>query len=120
MGQVSCGHAQALEVASWSALLKAPRAVLAGDHLQLPPTVISEAAARKVCALISGSLYFIQYCTSCTKAIAKLLCASLTLWKSRCQKEACGHCHLQLDYKLIENSPNSCLLSLAGPFQDAL
>ncbi len=43
----SCG-VQALEAASWSALLKAPRAVLAGDHLQLPPTVISEAAAKKV------------------------------------------------------------------------
>jgi superfamily I DNA and/or RNA helicase len=39
---------QALEAASWSALLKAQKAVLAGDHLQLPPTVISEEAARKV------------------------------------------------------------------------
>ncbi|KAK9808936.1 hypothetical protein WJX72_006613 [[Myrmecia] bisecta] len=39
--------AQALEVACWSALLKAPRAVLAGDHLQLPPTVISDEAMRK-------------------------------------------------------------------------
>lgn len=40
--------AQALEAASWAALLKAPRAVLAGDHLQLPPTVISDEAARQV------------------------------------------------------------------------
>ncbi|KAK9834338.1 hypothetical protein WJX81_008466 [Elliptochloris bilobata] len=39
--------AQALEAATWGALLKAPRAVLAGDHLQLPPTVISDAAARQ-------------------------------------------------------------------------
>ena len=39
---------QALEAATWGALLKAPRAVLAGDHLQLPPTVISDAAARQV------------------------------------------------------------------------
>ena len=39
---------QALEAATWSALLKAPRAVLAGDHLQLPPTIISDAAAKKV------------------------------------------------------------------------
>lgn len=39
--------AQALEVACWGALLKAKRAVLAGDHLQLPPTIISEAAANK-------------------------------------------------------------------------
>lgn len=38
---------QALEVATWGALLRAPRAVLAGDHLQLPPTIISEEAANK-------------------------------------------------------------------------
>lgn len=39
--------AQALEAACWAALLRAPRAVLAGDHLQLPPTVISEQAAAR-------------------------------------------------------------------------
>ncbi|KAL4440242.1 hypothetical protein ABPG75_003243 [Micractinium tetrahymenae] len=38
--------AQALEPACWAALLKGRKAVLAGDHLQLPPTVISKAAAR--------------------------------------------------------------------------
>jgi len=38
--------AQALECACWTALLKAPRAVLAGDHLQLPPTVLSKEAER--------------------------------------------------------------------------
>ena len=36
---------QALEPASYLALLRAERAVLAGDHLQLPPTVLSPAAA---------------------------------------------------------------------------
>ncbi|KAK9813817.1 hypothetical protein WJX73_000065 [Symbiochloris irregularis] len=39
--------AQALEIATWAALLKAPRAVLAGDHLQLPPTIISDQAASQ-------------------------------------------------------------------------
>lgn len=39
---------QALEAATWAGLLKSPRAVLAGDHLQLPPTVISEEAMHKV------------------------------------------------------------------------
>lgn len=38
--------AQALEVAAWGALLKGKRALLAGDHLQLPPTVISEEAEK--------------------------------------------------------------------------
>lgn len=38
--------AQALEVACWIPMLKAPRAVLAGDHLQLPPTIRSVEAER--------------------------------------------------------------------------
>eukprot|EP00850_Spirogloea_muscicola_P021969 SM000270S10366 [mRNA] locus=s270:136584:140629:+ [translate_table: standard] len=38
--------AQALEAASWIALLKGRRCVLAGDHLQLPPTVLSKEAER--------------------------------------------------------------------------
>ena len=37
-------------MATWGALLRAPRAVLAGDHLQLPPTIISDAAAKQVAA----------------------------------------------------------------------
>jgi superfamily I DNA and/or RNA helicase len=35
---------QAVEPATWLALLRADRAVLAGDHLQLPPTVLSAEA----------------------------------------------------------------------------
>ena len=37
---------QAVEPAAYLALLKSDRAVLAGDHLQLPPTVLSEEAQR--------------------------------------------------------------------------
>ncbi|MBP5190723.1 MAG: AAA family ATPase, partial [Bacteroidales bacterium] len=39
--------AQALEPACWTAILKADRVVLSGDHQQLPPTVKSVEAARK-------------------------------------------------------------------------
>ena len=39
---------QAMEVDCWAALLKAPRAVLAGDHLQLPPTIVSKEAEKRV------------------------------------------------------------------------
>ncbi|GJN24148.1 hypothetical protein PR202_gb11870 [Eleusine coracana subsp. coracana] len=39
--------AQALEVACWMALLKGPRCILAGDHLQLPPTIQSVEAEKK-------------------------------------------------------------------------
>ena len=39
--------AQALEAACWGAILKGRKVVLAGDHLQLPPTVMSDEAAKK-------------------------------------------------------------------------
>ncbi|CAI5731749.1 unnamed protein product [Hyaloperonospora brassicae] len=39
--------AQALEVSCWVPILKARRCVLAGDHLQLPPTIKSKTAAAK-------------------------------------------------------------------------
>ncbi|KAJ3300816.1 hypothetical protein HK104_000009 [Borealophlyctis nickersoniae] len=38
---------QALEAESWIAILKGKRLILAGDHLQLPPTVKSKDATRK-------------------------------------------------------------------------
>ena len=38
--------AQALEPACWGAMFKAKKVVLAGDHLQLPPTVLSDAANK--------------------------------------------------------------------------
>jgi ATP-dependent RNA/DNA helicase IGHMBP2 len=37
---------QALEVSCWIPILRAKKAVLAGDHCQLPPTVTSAAAAK--------------------------------------------------------------------------
>jgi ATP-dependent RNA/DNA helicase IGHMBP2 len=39
--------AQALEASCWVPILKAKRCVLAGDHLQLPPTIKSKTAAAK-------------------------------------------------------------------------
>ncbi|PON32046.1 Helicase SMUBP-2/Hcs1-like [Parasponia andersonii] len=39
--------AQALEIACWIAILKGSRCILAGDHLQLPPTIQSVEAEKK-------------------------------------------------------------------------
>ncbi|CAI5978936.1 unnamed protein product [Closterium sp. NIES-65] len=39
--------AQALEVSCWAAVLKAPRCILSGDHLQLPPTVQCDEAQKR-------------------------------------------------------------------------
>jgi superfamily I DNA and/or RNA helicase len=38
---------QAVEPACWIPVLRSERVVLAGDHLQLPPTIVSEEAARE-------------------------------------------------------------------------
>ena len=38
--------AQALEAWCWIAMCKAPKVILAGDHLHLPPTVTSDEASR--------------------------------------------------------------------------
>lgn len=38
---------QATEAACWLALTHAPRALLAGDHFQLPPTILSPVAERQ-------------------------------------------------------------------------
>ncbi|KAK2176747.1 hypothetical protein NP493_643g04012 [Ridgeia piscesae] len=38
---------QAMEAACWQAMLHAPRCILAGDHNQLPPTIISNKAAKE-------------------------------------------------------------------------
>lgn len=38
---------QAIEPMAWNPILRAQKVILAGDHLQLPPTVKSEEAARK-------------------------------------------------------------------------
>ena len=54
---------QALELATWGALLKAPRAVLAGDHLQLPPTIISDEAAAQVRPLTC--VMILLHCRGC-------------------------------------------------------
>ncbi|NXC35672.1 SMBP2 protein, partial [Campylorhamphus procurvoides] len=43
--------AQALEASCWIPLLKAPKCILAGDHKQLPPTIISPRAAAQGLAL---------------------------------------------------------------------
>lgn len=37
---------QSLEMACWVPLCFSPKVVLAGDHLQLPPTILSEKAAK--------------------------------------------------------------------------
>ncbi len=39
---------QALEASCWITLLRAPKCVLAGDHMQLPPTIVSHEYVRSL------------------------------------------------------------------------
>ncbi len=43
--------AQAIEPACWPALLRGERVILAGDHFQLPPTILSPEAAKEGLAI---------------------------------------------------------------------
>jgi hypothetical protein len=65
--------AQALEVATWGAVLRGRKAVLAGDHLQLPPTVLSTEAESQVgqlsnCVLPSSCSGVLKGCAVVSRA----------------------------------------------------
>lgn len=69
--------AQALEAACWAALLRGRRAVLAGDHKQLPPTVVSEPAAREGLArTLFERLHVSSARWGCSRAAADAVAAS--------------------------------------------
>src|SRR5690554_7733462 len=57
---------QCIEPFAWLVLEKANRAILSGDHLQLPPTIISEEADRKSTRLHSSHVR-ISYAVFCLK-----------------------------------------------------
>ncbi len=74
-----CG--QSLEMACWIVIPRAPRLILAGDHLQLPPTVITkkqEAAKKLSVSLMErlGDRYF--YGMERKDAVFRMLSVSMT------------------------------------------
>ena len=129
------GSLQALEAATWTALLKAPRGVLAGDHLQLPPTVISEAAAKRVRPAFCPSQHLTRnhfpdpstawHCGMC-------FCATITHQTGIMRTSACRRTTpscLQFEVErgqrfLSEHGAhplfNHCLCCTAGPVQNAV
>ena len=62
--------AQALEAACWGAMLRGKKAILAGDHLQLPPTVMSDEASR---AGLSETLFARAHAKWNAIGVAKML-----------------------------------------------
>eukprot|EP00775_Hariotina_reticulata_P006215 gene6215-6451_t len=77
--------AQAVEPACWSALLKGRKAILAGDHLQLPPTVLSDAAARGGLAstLFQRLQHSIGDAASCMLTVQYRMNAGIMEWSSQ-------------------------------------
>jgi superfamily I DNA and/or RNA helicase len=61
--------AQALEAACWIPALKARRLVLAGDHLQLPPTVKSDKAASLGLSTTMFDRAMSLYGSSCSRML---------------------------------------------------
>ena len=61
--------AQSTEAACWLAVLQAKRVVLAGDHLQLPPTILSDQAANGGLAVTLVDRVVKLFGKSCTRLL---------------------------------------------------
>ena len=78
-----CSWLQALEAACWMALLQAPKCVLAGDHKQLPPTIMSTQYVHLVGLLNPIShVDFIYGNNEICLPFLSFICAEIALLKS--------------------------------------
>ncbi|XP_057547846.1 uncharacterized protein LOC130826263 isoform X3 [Amaranthus tricolor] len=118
--------AQALEIACWIALLKGTRCILAGDHLQLPPTIQSVEAEKKGLgrtlferlADLYGddimSMLTVQY------RMHKLIMdwSSKELYDSKIEAHSCVAAHMLYDLegvnKTTATEPTLLLVDIAG------
>ncbi|CAO2822194.1 unnamed protein product [Amaranthus hypochondriacus] len=118
--------AQALEIACWIALLKGTRCILAGDHLQLPPTIQSVEAEKKGLgrtlferlADLYGddimSMLTVQY------RMHKLIMdwSSKELYDSKIEAHSCVAAHMLYDLEGVKKTtatePTLLLVDIAG------
>ncbi|RDD36858.1 DNA-binding protein SMUBP-2 [Trichoplax sp. H2] len=61
--------AQAIEASCWIALLRSSKCILAGDHLQLPPTILSDKAADKGLAVTLMERLVNRFDEKCVKML---------------------------------------------------
>ncbi|CAN6454156.1 unnamed protein product [Victoria cruziana] len=107
--------AQALEVACWIALLKGRRCILAGDHLQLPPTIQSPEAEKKGLGRTLfervAQLYGEQVTVMLTVQyrMHKLIMdwSSRELYDSKIEAHSCVAGHMLYDLEGVQRTPST-------------
>ncbi|CAL5401983.1 unnamed protein product [Camellia sinensis] len=118
--------AQALEIACWIALLKGSRCILAGDHLQLPPTIQSVEAEKKGL----GRTLFERLTDLCGDEVTSMLTvqyrmhelimtwSSKELYNSKIEAHPCVAAHMLYDLEGVKKSsstePTLILIDIAG------
>ncbi|KAM3690461.1 hypothetical protein ACB098_09G126000 [Castanea mollissima] len=118
--------AQALEIACWIALLKGSRCILAGDHLQLPPTIQSVEAERRGL----GRTLFERLADMYGDEVVSMLTvqyrmhelimnwSSKELYSSKVKAHPCVAAHMLFDLEAVKKTtstePTLLLIDIAG------
>ncbi|CAL5399216.1 unnamed protein product [Camellia sinensis] len=118
--------AQALEIACWIALLKGSRCILAGDHLQLPPTIQSVEAEKKGLGRTLfehlADLYGDEVTSMLTVQYRMheliMTWSSKELYNSKIEAHPCVAAHMLYDLERVKKSsstePTLILIDIAG------
>ncbi|XP_028123396.1 DNA-binding protein SMUBP-2-like [Camellia sinensis] len=118
--------AQALEIACWIALLKGSRCILAGDHLQLPPTIQSVEAEKKGLGRTLFERLADLYGDEVTSMLTVqyrmheliMTWSSKELYNSKIEAHPCVAAHMLYDLEGVKKSsstePTLILIDIAG------
>ncbi|KAM3919181.1 DNA-binding protein SMUBP-2 [Leptodactylus fuscus] len=99
--------AQALEASCWIALLHAKKCILAGDHKQLPPTIISHKAAAKGLSLSLMERVIERYGDSVVKmlTVQYRMHDSIMQWASHAMYGGKLQSHSSVERHLLQDLP---------------
>ncbi|XP_068116839.1 DNA-binding protein SMUBP-2 [Hyperolius riggenbachi] len=102
---------QALEASCWIALLQAKKCILAGDHKQLPPTIISHKAAAKGLSLSLMERVIKTYGESMVKmlTVQYRMHDSIMLWSSQAFYGGRLTAHPSVAHHLLKDLPGVTL-----------
>ncbi|XP_067396552.1 DNA-binding protein SMUBP-2 isoform X1 [Emydura macquarii macquarii] len=99
--------AQALEASCWIPLLKARKCILAGDHKQLPPTIVSHKAAAKGLSLSLMERLIQKYGESIVKMLTVQYRMHQTIMQWASTEMYCGRltAHPSVAHHLLKDLP---------------